>query len=1125
MTARFVRILIVAVTISATVPCFLDSHASHSAPQPGGIQRGLGFQDLAGYWSFELDPGDAGLKQQWFTRRFRSHVKLPGTIQAQGFGFEVGTTTPWVATLYDRFWYLRDDYKDYTTYGKGKVPFLSQPQRHYLGPAWYQREIDIPQNLEERRVTLTLERPHWETTVWVDTTKIGSDRSLVAPHIYNLGHLASGKHRLTIRIDNRMILPYRPDAHSVSDAAGATWNGIIGRIELNDTGRVWIDDAQVFPNLKQMTMTIKVKIGNVTGRSGAGTITAIWPDVGIVPVNWDENGGTAELEVPIRLDAEKWSEFHPGRVPLRIWLKGQGFEEYKDLNVGLRDLTAKGKEFLLNEKPIYLRGTNNDGVFPLTGVPPTDVKSWQQIFETCQKWGLNHMRFHSWCPPEAAFEAADQIGFYLQPEPGLWNDISPGTDIERALYDETDRMIKAYGNHPSFMLLSPSNEPKGKWKEALSKWVEHYRHQDPRRLYANGSGHTEREAEGLAEGTDYVDAQRVGGNMLRRESGWYGSDYRDALTDIEVPVIAHEVGQWAAYPDFEIIKKFTGFLKAGNYEIFRDSLMAHGLLSRNKDFVQASGRFQVDCYKEDIEANLRTPGLSGFQLLGLNDYLGQGTAPVGLLDAFGESKGYVDADEFKKFCNAVVPLARLPRRIFTTDDTFDVNVEIANFGAEEIQNAKVVWRIAGRPFDPKGEWPTQTIPIGKNIYMGKISFNLATFVAPGEYSLSVTLAPVQFFNAAGEIEKRGGVVPGVTYFQNEWKFWVYPTGLSNPEEVPMAECPRSRVPDLLITSSWDEAEERLANGGKVLFCPKSVDLGWNSPPLDAVPIFWNRSITPGWSRMLGLWFQRKVADSRNYTLARFPSDSYFDWQWAEVIRNVRAINLDRFPDLEPTVWAIDDWNRNYKLGVIFEGAVGDGKLLVSAIDVSNPIQSNPVMLQLRRSLVQYAKSDCFQPQVQVVPGAIRGLLFDTQIMRTLGATVRAQGENVDSVIDGDPTTFWRAGDRTGVIRDQLELQIDFPVQVPMSGLIVVPRQNQREHEGDIKDYVIQISDDGNEWRDVVRGELLSTFKPQRIAFAKAVTGRYLKLVVLSGFGTDKTTALAELAVIGPKAPPKKGKAN
>ncbi len=116
----------------------------------------------------------------------------------------------------------------------------------------------------------------------------------------------------------------------------------------------------------------------------------------------------------------------------------------------------------------------------------------------------------------------------------------------------------------------------------------------------------------LTEGTDYLAIQRIGPKMLRRESGWFGSDYGQSLVDINLPVVSHEVGQWVAYPDFDIIKKFTGYMRPGNYEIFRDSLKAHGLLEKNKDFARASGRFQLACYKEEIEANLRTPGLGGF---------------------------------------------------------------------------------------------------------------------------------------------------------------------------------------------------------------------------------------------------------------------------------------------------------------------------------------------------------------------------------------------------------------------------------------------------------------------------------------------------------------------------------
>ena len=1064
---------------------------------------------LDGYWRLEMDPSDAGIQQQWFNRQLRGFIRLPGILQGQNYGNDITTETPWVLSLYDRYWFLRDDYKAYIEKGKVKVPFLSQPPRHYLGAAWYQRDIDIPRYAVARRMILTLERPHWETTVWIDERKIGSERSLVAPHVYDLGTVAPGRHRLTIRVDNRMLMPYRPDAHSVSDSLGASWNGIAGRITLDDTGRVWIDDVQAFPNLAQHTMLIKVKIGNVTGRSGQGTLTAIWPDIGVVPVTWDENGGSAEVEVPIRLDAEKWDEFHPKKLPLKMWLKAQDIDEYKELTVGLRDFRAEGNQFMLNGVPIYFRGTHNGGDFPLTGYPPTDVKSWVTLFELCKKWGLNHMRFHSWCPPDAAFEAADQVGFYLQVEPGMWNEISPGTPMERWLYDETERIIRAYGNHPSFMLLSASNEPKGKWQEALSTWVAFYRKRDPRRLYASGTGHTERQLENITEGTDYLVMQRINQNLLRRESGWFGADYREALTDVKIPVIAHEVGQWAAYPDYGIIKKFKGYLRPGNFEIFRDSMDAHGLLEQNQDFANASGRFQFECYKEEIEANLRTPGLSGFQLLDLHDYLGQGTALVGLLDPFWDPKPYADVEKFKEFCNSTVPLARFPGRIFTKDQKLVVDVELAHFGPAPLENAKAVWRVDYDPPFAKGEWETTTFPVGKNTPLGQISVDLAKAKA-ARHTLTVTVGPATIFEPlSGKVRPGPDAVKGVTYFQNHWDFWVYPLSVPDePQGSPL--CPLSRNREITVTRSWDEAEKKLAAGGRVLFVPYSTDLDWTSPPLDTVPVFWNRQMGPGWSRMLGLFVKGDVG---------IPSDSYFDWQWASIVSNVRAINLDRLPrKLEPAVWAIDDWNRNYKLGVIFECAMGDGKLLVSAIDVSNPNSTNPVIRQMRYGLINYMSTDCFQPNVPVTGEEMRSLLFDTTIMKKLGATAQIDGASAGAAIDGDPATFVSAGDRNASMREQVSLTVTFPAPVAMSGVVLMPRQNHREHEGEIKECTISVSDDGFVWNDVHRAYLVSTFDPQQIEFTRTVTTKYLRLTSLAGFGADKTTSLAELAVIyaGPK---------
>lgn len=1110
------RLIIITLLLSVGLVSTQSNLASPQLQPHGSVP-----QDLSGVWRFALDRNDEGINQQWFSnKRFYDYIRLPGILQAQNHGDEITTKTPWVLSLYDRFWFLRDDYKDYTERNV-KVPFLSQPPRHYVGVAWYQREISVPTNWAGRRVVLTLERPHWETTVWLDGKKIGSDRSLVAPHVYDFGLAVPGRHQLTIRVDNRMILPYRPDAHSVSDSLAASWNGIVGKIQLSSTGRVWIDDAQVFTHFDEKKLFVRVRIGNQTGLSGSGTLSAVSADVAVVPVAWDNTGGDAEIEVPIRYDAVRWDEFHPQLYALRLWLKGNGVDETLELKYGLRDFKAEGKKFQLNGRAIIFRGTHHGGDFPLTGYPATDVAYWKKLFELCRSWGLNHMRFHSWCPPDAAFEAADSLGFYLQPEPGMWNEISPDTPMERTLTEETERMIKAYGNHPSFMLLSASNEPKGNWQPALAKWADYFRKKDPRRLYTRGTGHTERQIENLTQGSDYLAIQRIGPKMLRRESGWFGGDYDESLEGINIPVISHEVGQWCSYPDYDVIKKFTGYMRPGNYEIFRDSLKAHRLLEKNKDFAYASGSFQVAVYKEEIEANLRTRGLSGFQLLDLHDYLGQGTALVGVLDPFWESKGYVKPQEFKDFCNTTVPLARFPKYVYTDTERLEVPVEVAHYSAEPMEDGKGVWRIGNLV----GEWDAKTIPIGKNIQLGNVSVDLRKLGA-GEHTLIVTLGPSSFFAPiTRKILERKQVERGFTYFENRWKFHVYQVPdltVRQTYEPPLdSECQKARVTDVLVTNSWEEAEARLASGDKVLFAPRSNDLDWTSPPLDVVPIFWNRQMVPSWGRMLGLFIELKREESKSRMLLGFNTSNHFDWQWAEIVRGVRAINMDRLPaELEPVVWAIDDWNRNYKLGVLFEGVVGNGKLLVSAIDVTRESDANPVLFQFRKALLTYMKSDCFQPTVGITQGEMRSLLFDTRIMAKLGAKAEVDGAAAGSVIDGDPTTYIRVGDPSAEVREQVDLMISFRAPVAMSGIVVMSRQNHREHEGDIREFVVQLSDDGKVWSDVARGELLSTFAPQRIEFSRVNTARYLKLISLSGFGTDKTTSLAEIAVIyaGPKLP-------
>src|SRR6185503_111409 len=331
-------------------------------------------------------------------------------------------------------------------------------------------------------------------------------------------------------------------------------------------------------------------------------------------------------------------------------------------------------------------------------------------------------------------------------------------------------------------------------------------------------------------------------------------------------------------------------------------------------------------------------------MLGLHDYLGQGTSFVGMLNAFWEPKPYVTVEDFKKFSNFTVPLARFTRRVYTLAEALDVDIEPAHYGNEPTEKSIAVWKIAGTSF--KGEWGPRDVHIGKNFHLGRITVDLFKLKAPREYKLVVTVAPESLFNPVTRTIIEGPkAIKGETYFENDWNFWVFPAG--DPEEHDMREatpgvdpsnCPQSRNPQALITSSWDEAEPALAAGGRVLLIAR--DLDWNSPPLVATPVFWNRQMNPAWGRMLGLWIKRDAtdpADSKFVMLGCCPTSSRFARRWAQILQRVRAVNLDRMPvELEPVVWAIDDWNRNYKLGVLFELAVGDGRLLVSGFDVVSP---------------------------------------------------------------------------------------------------------------------------------------------------------------------------------------------
>jgi len=1055
---------------------------------------------LAGQWAFALDREDVGQEQHWYAKRLKGYVRLPGSLAENGVGDDISVDTPWTGTIVDRSWFTEERFARYRKAGQVKVPFWLTPVKYYVGPAWYQRKVVIPQSWAGKRVVLFLERCHWQSRVWVDGRFAGQRDSLSVPHVYDLtGLLRPGEHLLSIRVDNSLLYEVGVNAHSVSDHTQTNWNGIIGRIELVAVDKVWIEDVQLYPRITEKAVEVQLVVGNATGERVDATVT-------VSARKMDGEGGigkavrrsfeleAAEQQIVLKYElgpeAVLWDEFSPVLYELEVTLESRYEREIcrdrRKVQFGLREFGRRGTHFAINGRVTFLRGTLECCVFPLTGYPAMDVESWLRIFRTARSYGLNHMRFHSWCPPEAAFKAADRMGFLLHVEGPVWTKLGEDERIDKFVYAESDRILQAYGNHPSFCMLAVGNEPAGQGQHAfLSGIVSYWKKKDRRRLYTGCSGwpvtpesdyHSRPQPRGHAWGAGLrsrFNATRPSTNV----------DYRKHVGQFTVPVVTHEMGQWCAYPNFREIDKYRGVLRAYNFEIFRDSLAEHGMLDQAEDFLMASGKLQALLYKEEIETALRTEGFGGFQLLDIHDFPGQGTALVGVLDAFWDSKGYIEAERFRRFCCETVPLLRMPKRVWKANKRFEGTVQVAHFGPTVLQGAAVVWsvRYADGRLLRRGQFKPVTITIGNGNWPGKISFSLAGVAAPAKLVVRVGIEG--------------------TRYENEWDIWVYPAELD--VEVPEAVTVADRLDE--------EVVKRLRRGGRVLLLarPETID---SDVPAGFTTIFWNTA----WTRRQPPHTLGLLCDPNHPALRHFPTEFHSNWQWWEIVRRSRAMVLDGFGDeLRPIVQVIDDWNTNRKLGLLFEARVGEGKLLVCSMDLRNELESRPVARQMLYSLLRYVGSEAFGPQVDV---EVRELarLFRAPPLVSRAARIscdsEAEGYEARNAIDGDRGSIWHTPWGPGAPDYPHELCVELKEPAMIRGIRYLPRQDMSN--GWIQDYELYVSLDGKQWgKPVATGRFAADRRAKKVVFEKEYRAKYIRFVAIRGFGSQKFASVAELDVI------------
>ena len=827
-------------------------------------------------------------------------VTLPGSLLTNDVGDVPSVHTQWTGSLYDSSFYFNPFMEPYRRAGRMKFPFFLTPNRHFVGEVTYSRTVFVPKAWKRKRVTLFLERPHIETVVFVNGREVGGNMSLSVPHQYDITDaLIFGKdNRIDIRVYNGIDhVGVGQDSHSVTDQTQGNWNGIAGRIELRTS-----------PLIRRRRVITDLA-------SGTAQITL--------------NDRTFEVRIP---DAQPWSAHSPRLYTVTLDYEGQPVE----VTFGFREISISGSDILLNGEPLHLRGTVENCCFPETGFPPCDTASWERIFRICKSYGLNHMRFHSYCPPEAAFVAADRVGFYLQPEGPSWPNhgvkLGVGQPIDGYLMSECRAILDEYGAHPSFVMMAAGNEPAGRWVEWGADFVREMKAHDPSRLYtvaSVGGGWqwdygSEYHVKGGARGLAW-DRSRPSSDDDYTRDILFPRHYTDTLPNCS-PMISHEQGQWCAFPDLSETSQYTGVYRAGNFDIFRDLLAANGMASQAHKFLMASGRLQLLAYKYETERHLRTPHYAGFQFLGLNDYSGQGTALVGPLNVHWREKGYCNAADWREFCSDTVPLARFPRFTFSTADTVRIGVDVYLGGRSG--NPELGYTVAGS---------SGVLQRGRCRKGDDIVFLPSSLTQADKLTLTI------------EADDR---------HRNHWDFWVYP----------VAE--RRFEADVTVTSDLDSALAVLQRGGKVLLTAAGRVRYGNDVVHRFLPVFWNTS----WFKMrpphtTGAYIQRD-----HPVFCDFPTDDWQDLQWWELTNRAQCMNLAEFPkDFQSIVQPIDTWHLSRKLGMLFEANVAGGRLVMTTLDISTDLDRRIVARQLRRSILLYMSSSAFRPSLSLDAEVLRHL--------------------------------------------------------------------------------------------------------------------------------------------------------
>lgn len=916
--------------------------------------------DLSGKWDFGLSAYREGSK-------LSDHVNLPGTLDENKKG-------------------------NYNTFRDTR-----RLSRYYIytGAASYQRQVFIPNSWKGRQVSLFMERSR-ETRVWVNDKEVlapDSSNLLAVSQTYDLtGEIQFGKlNTITIQVDNSY--PNSPGAaitysSMATEETQTNWNGIVGLFELRTEQPVNINDLRVYPNedLESASVEVEVKNGTEETYSGEVTIQAEGLSERRIPVT-AEPGQVVTVSVPdydMGDDVRLWGEFAQNLYTMTAALDN-GSKTAEEFGMRVFGADPETKQLTNNGKKVFLRNEANCAVFPLTAYAPMDDAGWEKLFSTYQSYGLNSVRFHSWCPPEAAFRTADRMGMFLQPELSCWDPGSMFGDANEIDYytREARAIVREYANHPSFVMFTFGNELHfaGGGYEYADKLIQELKAQDSTRLYAFSSN-GDYGGTAPTPNSDFFTGQTYRGTTMRGiyagMSGFinqsrpaavtnYNEAVRRASEEAGIPAFSFEVGQFQVFPDvLEELDGYTGVLEPRNLQIVEERLEEKNISEETtKKWIDASGMLSRIAYRMEIEAALRTEHMSGISLLGIQDFSGQSTALVGMMNALGDPKPYDFADptEFSTFFSPEVALLEIEKFTWTNAEELKGKLLFANYGPRDQAGEMFYCLKDGDTVIGEGTASDCTFPQGNVTSAGEISISLDKITEPSQLKLTVGL---------GDVE-------------NTYDIWVYPAEERAPEQ------------DVYVTEFLDqEALYILEDGGKVLLSPKvNKSTLPDSITGTFTTAFWSSQfVSESQPGSMGL-----LMDPEHPVFDGFPTEYHSNFQWWAMAKLGRPMILEKFSrddgtNIQPLIQVLDSFSTVRTMGLLYEAKIGDGKLMVSSMGLDQLQATYPEARALRNSILNYMNSEAFDPAYELTVEQVQESVIGTETDPRVNVAEKSNGGNV-----------------------------------------------------------------------------------------------------------------------------------